>query len=166
MATRSSMSPTFTSFPSSNNNNNDNTIGNQAVEHCSIDITRRIPQRAIRVERDYSRGDGITQFSTAYPPQLAGKITIEQFQHTIQSINKLLMDAERVSWLTVFDNIMEILTIYTWPILFSNHYQRCIRRVLQFIESENENLYHQHGLSISNPVRFAFLFLEFKVYDD
>lgn len=34
------------------------------------------------------------------------------------------MDAERVSWLTVFDNIMEILTIYTWPILFSNHYQR------------------------------------------
>lgn len=77
MATRSSMSPTFTSFPSSNNNNNDNTIGNQAVEHCSIDITRRIPQRAIRVERDYSRGDGITQFSTAYPPQLAGKVTKE-----------------------------------------------------------------------------------------
>ncbi|KAJ8652833.1 hypothetical protein O0I10_011507 [Lichtheimia ornata] len=161
MATRSSMSPSFASFPPNNNN-----IGNQAVDHYSIDITRRIPQRAIRVERDYTRGDGITQFSTAYPPQLAGKITIEQFQHTIQGINKLLMDAERVSWLTVFDNIMEILTIYTWPIFFSNHYQRCIRRVLQFIESENENLYHQHGLSISNPVRFAFLFLEFKVYDD
>lgn len=75
MATRSSMSPSFASFPPNNNNNDNNNIGNQAVDHYSIDITRRIPQRAIRVERDYTRGDGITQFSTAYPPQLAGKVT-------------------------------------------------------------------------------------------
>ena len=32
-------------------------------------------------------------------------------------------NAERLSN-NVFDNVMEILTIYLWPIFFSTHYQR------------------------------------------
>ncbi|KAI9494953.1 Golgin subfamily A member 7/ERF4 family-domain-containing protein [Zychaea mexicana] len=153
MATRSSMPPT--SSPERHD----------SVDHQVIDISRRVPDKAIRVDRDYSRGDGITRFATDYPPLLAGRISSEQFQHTIDGINRLLEEAERVSWNAVFDNVMECLTIYTWPIFFSTHYQRCIRRLLAFIQSENESLYHQHDVSISNPIRCACLFLELKVYD-
>jgi hypothetical protein len=32
--------------------------------------------------------------------------------------------ADRLSWKVIFENIMETLTIYLWPILFSTHYQR------------------------------------------
>ncbi|KAI8146557.1 Golgin subfamily A member 7/ERF4 family-domain-containing protein [Fennellomyces sp. T-0311] len=145
MATRSSMPPAVSEHDS--------------VNHQTIEISRRVPDKSIRVDRDYSRGDGITRFSTDYPPLLAGRITPEQFQHTIDGINQLLEDAERVSWNAVFDNVMECITIYTWPILFSTHYQRCIRRLLDFIQHENEILYHQHGVSISNPVRCAYLFV-------
>ncbi|KAI7849590.1 hypothetical protein BDC45DRAFT_448459, partial [Circinella umbellata] len=74
-----------------------------------------------------------------------------------------LEEAEQVSWKVVFDNVMECLTIYTWPILFSTHYQLCIRRLLKFIETENETLYHQHGISISNPIRCAYLFVSNKL---
>lgn len=32
--------------------------------------------------------------------------------------------ADRLSWRVVFENIMETLSIYLWPIFFSTHYQR------------------------------------------
>jgi hypothetical protein len=39
------------------------------------------------------------------------------------TINDIMHNAERLSN-NVFDNVMEILTIYLWPMLFSTHYQR------------------------------------------
>ncbi|KAI7881448.1 hypothetical protein K492DRAFT_161521 [Lichtheimia hyalospora FSU 10163] len=72
--------------------------------------------------------------------------------------------AEKVS-LNVFDNIMECLTIYVWPMLVTTHYQKSVKQLANFIDSENELLYHAKGLSISDPVRCAFLFLEIRIYD-
>ncbi|KAI9314088.1 hypothetical protein BX666DRAFT_1862760, partial [Dichotomocladium elegans] len=66
--------------------------------------------------------------------------------------------AEKLS-LNLFDNIMECLTIYTWPMLFSTHYQRSIKQLMEFIESENKRMYHAKGMSISDPIRAAFLFV-------
>ncbi|KAI9311122.1 hypothetical protein BX666DRAFT_1831530, partial [Dichotomocladium elegans] len=67
--------------------------------------------------------------------------------------------AERVSWNSVFDNIMECLTLYIWPIFFSTHYQRCIQRLQHFIQTENETVYQPQNILIANPVRVAFLFV-------
>ncbi|KAH8552477.1 hypothetical protein BGW37DRAFT_424060 [Umbelopsis sp. PMI_123] len=67
-------------------------------------------------------------------------------------------DAERLSN-NVFDNVMEILTIYLWPLFFSTHYQRCIKRLISFIDDENKNVYNKHGLVIANPIKSAFLFV-------
>ncbi|KAI8378732.1 hypothetical protein EDC96DRAFT_434837 [Choanephora cucurbitarum] len=67
--------------------------------------------------------------------------------------------ADRLSWRIVLENLLETLTIYLWPVLFSTHYQRAVKRLLEFIESENTTLYHPQALSISNPVKSAFLFV-------
>lgn len=40
----------------------------------TIDIKQRVPVKSIRVERDYSLGDGITRFRTEYPVELDGKV--------------------------------------------------------------------------------------------
>lgn len=92
--------------------------------HETIAIKNRVPIKSIRVERDYSLGDGITRFYTEYPEDLQGRITPEVFINTIQEINKRMDYADRLSWKVIFENIMETLTIYLWPILFSTHYQR------------------------------------------
>ncbi|RCH86582.1 hypothetical protein CU098_009906, partial [Rhizopus stolonifer] len=42
--------------------------------HQAITIQNRVPVKAIRIERDYSLGDGITRFSTEYPVELTGKV--------------------------------------------------------------------------------------------
>ncbi|ORE16751.1 hypothetical protein BCV71DRAFT_182792 [Rhizopus microsporus] len=70
--------------------------------------------------------------------------------------------ADRLSWKVILENIMETLTIYLWPVLFSTHYQRAIDRLHTFIDSENQNVYHPHNLSISDPVKSAFLFASVK----
>ncbi|KAI8371455.1 Golgin subfamily A member 7/ERF4 family-domain-containing protein [Radiomyces spectabilis] len=132
--------------------------------HETIDMALHAPSHTIRVERDYSQGDGITRFSTEFPAELLGRISLEEFQRTIDTINATMDRAERLSLSIIFDNIMEILTIYTWPIFFSSHYQRSLDQLLRFIDSENENVYHPKGMSISNPVKAAFLFLEIKLY--
>ncbi|CAM0138447.1 hypothetical protein VKS41_007060 [Umbelopsis sp. WA50703] len=119
------------------------------------------PTAFIRVERDYAKGDGITKFSLDYPSELEGRITESQLRHTVTTINDILYNAERLSN-NVFDNVMEIVTIYLWPVVFSTNYQRCIKRLLQFIEDENANVYNKQGLTIANPVRNAFLFLELR----
>ncbi|CDH60195.1 predicted protein [Lichtheimia corymbifera JMRC:FSU:9682] len=136
----------------------------QSIHATMIDMARPWPTRTIRIERDYSRGDGVTRFSTEFPIELHGKITANQFQHTMDTINTIMDRAEKVS-LNVFDNIMECLTIYIWPMLVTTHYQKCIKQLANFIDSENELLYHAKGLSISDPVRCAFLFLEIRIYD-
>ncbi|KAI8987341.1 hypothetical protein BDF20DRAFT_814033 [Mycotypha africana] len=67
--------------------------------------------------------------------------------------------ADRLSWKIVLENIVEILSIYIWPIFFSTHYQRTVKRLLEFIENENINTYYPQSSSISNPVKSAFLFV-------
>lgn len=48
--------------------------------HEIISIQNRVPVKSIRVERDYSLGDGITRFSTQYPVELEGKVKCNKKQ--------------------------------------------------------------------------------------
>ncbi|KAI8330498.1 Golgin subfamily A member 7/ERF4 family-domain-containing protein [Chlamydoabsidia padenii] len=138
---------------------------NNTMAHTSIDLTRQVSSKAIRIERDYSKGDGITKFCTDLPTSLEGKITSDQFKHTITTINAMLESAERLSWSGVFYNMMEILTIYIWPLFFSSHYHKTIHKLLHFIDQENTQVYQKQRLSICNPVKTAFLFIEIQIFD-
>lgn len=48
----------------------------QSIHATMIDMARPWPTRTIRIERDYSRGDGVTRFSTEFPIELHGKVYI------------------------------------------------------------------------------------------
>lgn len=45
------------------------------THETTISIKQRVPVKAIRIERDYSLGDGITRFQTEFPMELTGKVT-------------------------------------------------------------------------------------------
>lgn len=92
------------------------------------------------------------------------QISVEEFTHTINEINKYMDYADRITWRIVLENIMEILTIYISPIFISTHYQRAVKRLLSFIESENSKIYYPQSLSISDPVKAAFLFVSICMY--
>ncbi|GAA5811545.1 hypothetical protein MFLAVUS_004983 [Mucor flavus] len=148
---------------------NSTTVDNNAMtsmaHETTIDIKQRVPVKSIRVERDYSLGDGITRFQTEYPVELTGKITPGEFSRTITEINKIMDYADRLSYRVVLENILEIATIYISPLILSTHHQRAVRRLLTFIEAENSSVYYYNALSISDPVKAAFLFIEIGFYE-
>ncbi|KAI7872769.1 hypothetical protein BDF14DRAFT_1716497 [Spinellus fusiger] len=74
----------------------------------------------------------------------------------------MLSYAETLSWRDVFDNVMECLTIYTWPILFPSKYQKALEHLTEFIETQNQEVYQPLGICITPPVRVAFLYVSEK----
>lgn len=55
----------------------------------TIDIKQRVPVKSIRVERDYSLGDGITRFRTEYPVELDGKVKKKNDNKEMNVVNNL-----------------------------------------------------------------------------
>lgn len=52
------------------------------IDHQTINFTKVVAQGAIRIDRDYSLGDGITRFSTEYPSQLEGRVKRKERQRS------------------------------------------------------------------------------------
>ncbi|RUS24344.1 hypothetical protein BC938DRAFT_473740, partial [Jimgerdemannia flammicorona] len=73
----------------------------------NVMVPSGLPNVVVRVERDYTRGDGITQAGTCLASALLIEtVTREQFDKTITTINDMLRNAERLSY-NCFDNLME-----------------------------------------------------------
>lgn len=72
-----------TTIPSNSNNTNSKSATTtetttktpQPQLETIISIKNRVPVKSIRIERDYSLGDGITRFNTEYPIELEGKVS-------------------------------------------------------------------------------------------
>jgi hypothetical protein len=67
---------------------NNNAMTTKAHETI-ISIKNRVPIKSIRIERDYSLGDGIIRFSTEYPIELTGKVSSRVVVDIIIIINPL-----------------------------------------------------------------------------
>lgn len=64
----------LTTFKDVNSTTVDNNAMTTMAHETIIELKQRVPVKSIRVERDYSLGDGITRFQTEYPAELAGKV--------------------------------------------------------------------------------------------
>ena len=79
MATQHSLSATRKTEPSLSTEERQSAQQQQqstSPPHETIEMTQRVPSKAVRIERDYSRGDGITRFCTDFPPELSGRVNI------------------------------------------------------------------------------------------
>jgi len=98
------------------------------------------PREIVRVERDYTGGE-VVQFSSAYPTELEGRVSVfrfyvvfllrgnmaqitpRQFMESINAINEILISAYSV-WHSVLDNCVEIFSLQLSRVVISTHYER------------------------------------------
>jgi hypothetical protein len=106
------------------------------------------PREIVRVERDYTGGE-IVQFSSVYPMELEGRVSLfffffanlqchasllvflyifmqitpRQFMESINAINEILISAYSL-WRSVFDNGVEIFSLQLSRLVISTHYER------------------------------------------
>ncbi|OZJ06398.1 hypothetical protein BZG36_00667 [Bifiguratus adelaidae] len=137
-------------------------ISNTQNEGPSLNQPSKLPPKLIRIQRDYSRGDGITRYVDDIPYSLRGKVSIDDFRATIRQLNVLFEEAQSLSstWL---DNVLEILTIYLWTAFVKTRAQKAMDKVYAYIAEQNKKVYHPAGLHISDPATCAFLYLEIEV---
>ncbi|XP_028391634.1 golgin subfamily A member 7-like isoform X2 [Dendronephthya gigantea] len=103
------------------------------------------------VQRDYSRGTNC-RFMTEMPVELNGKIDEQAFQHTIQGINEIMDDAEKIGPASYFENCLGCLTGYLSLLCFETHYNKCLKRLSEYINQQNTNVFVPLGLMLTNPM--------------
>ena len=102
------------------------------------------------VQRDYSRGTNC-RFITEMPVELQGKIEDQTFVHTVQGINEIMDDAERIGFASYFENCLGCLTGYLSLLCFETHYNKCLKRLTEYVNQQNSDVFVPRGLMIINP---------------
>ncbi|KAJ9474013.1 Ras modification protein ERF4 [Pseudozyma hubeiensis] len=121
-----------------------------------------LPKEIVRIERDYSSGE-LPQFHSSFPLELEGRISPTTFSEIINDINSLLVSAHNPTRLWI-DNSIAILTFYISTLLVKGHYQRTMEELDRIISKYNEETLHPVGLSLVDPRKTAFLFIELEYF--
>ncbi|KAF9154981.1 hypothetical protein BGX20_004552 [Mortierella sp. AD010] len=109
-------------------------------------------------------GDEATRFECEqFPQEFIDRVTRQQFKGTVEGINKCMEDAEE-SLLNCVDTVLDCLTAYTAKHCFGTHYQRAMRRMVEFIDQENRNLYHPARMHLRDPQKVGMIYLEFEIF--
>lgn len=103
------------------------------------------------VQRDYSRGTNC-RFVAKMPIELQGKIEEQTFLHTVQGINEIMDEAEKIGFSSYFENCLGCLTGYLSLLCIETHYDKCLRRLAEYVEQQNSITYIPKGLMIINPM--------------
>lgn len=103
------------------------------------------------VQRDYSRGTAC-RFQTKFPPELEGKLERSQFEHTVNHINGIFDNAERVGPRTYLEGCLGCATAYLIFLCIQTQYNKCLKRLAEYINEQNQNVFVPRGLMITNPM--------------
>ncbi|CDU25363.1 uncharacterized protein SPSC_05197 [Sporisorium scitamineum] len=121
-----------------------------------------LPKEIVRIERDYSSGE-LPQFHSSFPLELEGRISPTTFSELINDINTLLIKAHNPTK-TWIDNTFAISTFYLSTLLVGSHYRRTMRELEELIARSNRETLNPVGLSLVDPHKSAFLFIELEYY--
>eukprot|EP01101_Sappina_pedata_P012820 TRINITY_DN9048_c0_g1_i1.p1 TRINITY_DN9048_c0_g1~~TRINITY_DN9048_c0_g1_i1.p1 ORF type:complete len:120 (+),score=25.91 TRINITY_DN9048_c0_g1_i1:50-409(+) len=114
------------------------------------------------VDRDFSNGT-YTHFKTNLPDSLSGKISQDEFDRTVTTINEIFREAEEYSVLTFIEAFVGVLSFFTIYICFTPKYRRMMKQLERYIQSENVNVYNDKGIELINPLRNGLLHLSLDV---
>lgn len=119
----------------------------------------------IYIQRDYTEGTNV-KFHINFPPELEGKIEVGMFENTINTINEMFAEAERLSVATYFEGCLACLTAYCIYTCMDPHYDKCVKRCSRFIIEQNERYWVPRGLFITDPIERGLRVIEISVLSE
>ena len=120
-----------------------------ASSSCDVPLNDSV--RKIFIQRDYTSGLAV-KFDTTFPQEFIGVVDPQQYCETINEINRLFNQAESLSISNVAESVMACLSAFLIYTCFDTHYNRCLKRVKQYIEQQNELVWRPKGLEIRDPM--------------
>ncbi|EDO32344.1 predicted protein, partial [Nematostella vectensis] len=116
------------------------------------------------LQRDYSHGTAC-RFQTKFPPELENKIDRGIFDQTVNTINSILDDAEKVGVQSYIEGCLGCLTAYLIYSCIQTQYARNLKRLTEYITEQNQTVFVPRGLMITHPMERGLRVVSFTPYD-
>uniref|UniRef100_A0AAY4EHF1 Golgin subfamily A member 7 n=1 Tax=Denticeps clupeoides TaxID=299321 RepID=A0AAY4EHF1_9TELE len=117
------------------------------------------------VQRDYTSGT-ICKFQTKFPTELETRIDKQQFEETIQTLNNLYAEAEKLGGKSYLEGCLACLTAYTIFLCMETHYEKVLKNIAKYIQEQNEKVYAPLGLLLTDPIERGLRVVEITIFED
>ncbi|KAI1280712.1 Golgin subfamily A member 7 [Halotydeus destructor] len=115
-----------------------------------MSVTTPLNRKRIYLQRDYTEGTSV-RFQNIFPQELIGQIETDKFLYTVNTINSIFRDAEKMSARTFVESCCACFTAYLLYCCFDSYYDRCLRKLSAFIDEQNELVWRPRGLQLTDP---------------
>ncbi|KAK5980760.1 Erf4 domain-containing protein [Trichostrongylus colubriformis] len=121
--------------------------------------------RKIFVPRDYTFGLNV-HFETQFPMAFRGKISEATWENTIQTINSIFADAEKICFASVLETVLGCATCYCSRLVSDTIYQKKMKKLNGFLNQENLQTYNPAGFHILSPMERGLRTIEIWILSD
>ncbi|KAM6927941.1 golgin subfamily A member 7-like [Xenentodon cancila] len=133
--------------------------------HSLQDLQQPAVSSKVFIQRDYSSGT-VCRFQTKFPSELESKIDKQQFEETIQSLNNLYAEAEKLGGKSYLEGCLACLTAYTIFLCMETHYEKVLKKIARYIKDQNEKIYAPRGLLLTDPIERGLRVVEFTIFEE
>ncbi|KAG7229742.1 hypothetical protein INR49_012538 [Caranx melampygus] len=133
--------------------------------HSLQDLQQPAVSSKVFIQRDYSSGT-ICKFQTKFPSELESRIDKQQFEETIQTLNNLYAEAEKLGGKSYLEGCLACLTAYTIFLCMETHYEKVLKKIARFIKDQNEKIYAPRGLLLTDPIERGLRVVEITIFED
>jgi len=121
--------------------------------------------KKVFVQRDYSQGTGV-RYQTTFPTELESYVEPELFAYLVNSINSIYDEGEQMNGRVFCESCCACLTAYIVYLCMDSFYDKCARKVSNFIDEQNDMKWKPRGLLITDPLERGLRVIEITVFLD
>lgn len=121
--------------------------------------------KKVFIQRDYSQGTAV-RFQTNFPPELEGYVEPETFHYLINNINQMYSQGEAMSGRAFCESCCACLSAYFLYMCVEPYYDKCARKVGDFIEEQNDLRWKRKGLHVTDPLERGLRVIEITIFLD
>uniref|UniRef100_A0A8C6UAK7 Golgin subfamily A member 7 n=1 Tax=Neogobius melanostomus TaxID=47308 RepID=A0A8C6UAK7_9GOBI len=119
----------------------------------------------IFIQRDYGSGT-ICRFHTKLPSELESRVDKQQFEETMQTLNNLYAEAEKLGGRSYLEGCLACLTAYTVFLCLETHYEKVLKKISRYIKDQNEKIYAPRGILFTDPIERGLRVVEVTIFED
>lgn len=139
-------------------------ISNDANSHSSNQPSQS-RYKKVFIQRDYTHGTAV-RFQTTFPNELEGYIDPESFQYLVNNVNLMYGQGEKMSSRTFCESCCACLTAYCLYLCIESYYDKCARKVGDFIAEQNDLRWKRRGLLVTDPLERGLRVIEITIFLD
>ena len=121
--------------------------------------------KKVFIQRDYSQGTAV-RFQTGFPSELEGYVDQETFNYLINNINTMYAQGEAMSGRAFCESCCACLSAYFVYMCVESYYDKCARKVADFIEEQNDLRWKRRGIMITDPLERGLRVIEITIFLD